>query len=330
MPGASELDAALGTTSASREALAALALRWRSADPSAVFDSRLVPLAVATEAVPAIEAMSEEGTLLVRPDGEVLLVRGALPHASAPVTARSQRDRDKAYVALAARHPELAALAPKRPPDARTCKACKGSGRTRSKANPRFEVPGVGTFCHACIGKGFCRNPLSAHRNALQGLFAEVWTTWGLGAAIANDPRPALAARGLDLPAFVEVEATMDVPCCPYCQLNVQRVHVVVSEPSSAPLRVAGARAPDPLAAWFLRVWQDPTFRESALSDGRRSFEDAGLDLTDNVLVTVERGMPHESPSIWLDLGEAAHVCCCDEHELWDVLAPENCKNMAP
>jgi hypothetical protein len=61
-------------------------------------------------------------------NGDVLIDRdeGVLHRAN-------PEEREFAYVQAARRHPELRHLAPNRPPSARTCRACSGSGEITLK-----------------------------------------------------------------------------------------------------------------------------------------------------------------------------------------------------
>jgi len=287
-----------------------LLARWIRVDDAVVFDRALVALAVDTKAVPAAPALSAPGLLLVRPDGDVLLAR---TEDGAVGPAWRRRDRDLGYVALAARHPELAALAPARPASARDCDACRRTGRVSDGSQPSLAVAGIGDLCVICAGKGWQRDALAEVTSPLQALFTAAWTTWGLGDAIAIDPRRALEERGLAVAPTVAVDAYAneapppdDAPYCPDCQLNVQRLDVVRGR-SAAPPRSA-------LEEWL--AVSDGDEDEAAV---RASLTRHGLALTENIVVSVVED--RAAPSlIALTLGEAGHVCCCEDPELWGAI----------
>jgi hypothetical protein len=94
--------------------------------------------AALTGGVPVYSDMG--GTLVVEPTGEVLL----FDHDTGTVKSPGEPKWTLAALAKAAeRFPELAALAPVRPPDAGTCPACGGSGLILS------------IDCGTCMGLGW-------------------------------------------------------------------------------------------------------------------------------------------------------------------------------
>ncbi|GAA4974766.1 hypothetical protein [Actinoplanes utahensis] len=74
-------------------------------------------------------------SLLLAPSGEVFVDRG-LPDAA--LSAATGDERETAHAQAARRHPELRHLMPRRPPGARTCPQCDGSGEIALPGGRRF------------------------------------------------------------------------------------------------------------------------------------------------------------------------------------------------
>jgi hypothetical protein len=83
----------------------------------------------------------------LRPDGVVL----CLDHEAFGVPAEEETDPIKRFAAIvygAREHPELRALIPEQPPDARLCRSCAGTGLRR-------EDDGRVRSCYGCDGLGW-------------------------------------------------------------------------------------------------------------------------------------------------------------------------------
>lgn len=97
-------------------------------------------LAEATRALPVYSDMG--GTLLLTPGGEILMRAHDTDEPPAPES--SPCWRLIALVRASERHPELAALLPRRPADAPACAECGGAGHVFNSA-----------ICGACFGLGW-------------------------------------------------------------------------------------------------------------------------------------------------------------------------------
>jgi hypothetical protein len=116
--------------------------RWLDSPPK---DPGLVEAVRSNGALPVYADIG--GTLLLRPDGEIL----ALDHGSrtAPQIEADPGWRITAVVVGAEKYPELRRLLPVRPPGTENCQWCEGRGRVRIGEIDR------GPLCGNCYGLGW-------------------------------------------------------------------------------------------------------------------------------------------------------------------------------
>ena len=102
------------------------------------------------------------GVLALRPSGEVIMFSWDEP--TDLQTVHDAVIRNLALFQASKRYPELQALAPSRPPDARECSYCKGTGYPSALENSGIE----NVVCH-CGGLGWLPNEEAESSRLLSG-----------------------------------------------------------------------------------------------------------------------------------------------------------------